>query len=85
MPSRSLELHVISPIFSWEYPGNQGIGCNEVSANDSANFLEFLKDLRGSKQFSKTFLVTASAGLFPFTGPDGSPVCIYILSLHFFD
>ncbi|MBW0470233.1 hypothetical protein O181_009948 [Austropuccinia psidii MF-1] len=30
----------------WEYPNFQGMGCNAVQENDSANFLKFLKVLR---------------------------------------
>ncbi|KAF9000580.1 chitinase [Hymenopellis radicata] len=32
--------------FDWEYPNRQGLGCNTINANDTANFLSFLQELR---------------------------------------
>ncbi|KZV67442.1 glycoside hydrolase family 18 protein [Peniophora sp. CONT] len=58
--------------FDWEYPGNQGIGCNAISPNDTANFLTFLQDFRASKQGSKLFL-TAASSLLPWVDENGDP------------
>lgn len=60
--------------FDWEYPNNQGIGCNLISPNDSANLLETFKELRASPKFGKDRILTAATGLLPFTGPDGTPM-----------
>lgn len=57
---------------SWEYPGNQGIGCNVISPNDTANFLEFLKELRQDPTGQKLVL-TAAAPISPWRGADGNP------------
>lgn len=35
--------------FDWEYPGMQGMGCNEINPDDTANFLLFLQELRGTQ------------------------------------
>ncbi|KAL4077337.1 glycoside hydrolase family 18 protein [Scleroderma yunnanense] len=48
----------------WEYPGKQGIGCNVVSSNDPANFLEFLKELR--QTLSPTVTLSAAVPLAPY-------------------
>lgn len=56
--------------YSWEYPGNQGIGCNTVSPNDTDNFLTLLQALR--EELGPEFLLTASAPLNPWVGPDGT-------------
>ncbi|KAJ7591604.1 endochitinase [Mycena floridula] len=59
--------------FDWEYPGNQGIGCNIVAPNDTDNFLAFLQELRKTKAGSKLILSAAVAGR-PFIGSTGSPI-----------
>ncbi|KAK0204193.1 glycoside hydrolase family 18 protein [Desarmillaria ectypa] len=59
--------------FDWEYPNKDGIGCNVVSANDSANFLTFLQELRQDKIGSKLYL-SAAVGITPFAGSDGLPM-----------
>ncbi|KAJ6604071.1 glycoside hydrolase superfamily [Mycena sp. CBHHK59/15] len=56
---------------SWEYPGEQGIGCNVVAGDDSANFLAFLQEL---KQESPTLVLTAAVGTTPFIGADQQPM-----------
>ncbi|KZV65853.1 glycoside hydrolase family 18 protein [Peniophora sp. CONT] len=56
--------------FDWEYPGNQGIGCNTISPNDTSNFLSFLQELRATKQGSKLFL-TAASSLLPWVDENG--------------
>ena len=60
-------------IFSWEYPGNQGIGCNIVSANDTTNFLSFLQELR-QDPVGKDMILTAATSSLPWHGPDGTPL-----------
>ncbi|KLO18737.1 glycoside hydrolase [Schizopora paradoxa] len=59
--------------FDWEYPGRQGIGCNAISPNDTANFLTFLQELRKT-EVGKKLTLTAAVSLNPFAGPDGTPV-----------
>ncbi|KAK0449602.1 glycoside hydrolase family 18 protein [Desarmillaria tabescens] len=59
--------------FDWEYPNKDGIGCNVVSANDSANFLTFLQELRQDETGSKLYL-SAAVGITPFAGSDGEPM-----------
>jgi hypothetical protein len=58
---------------SWEYPARQGIGCNIVSSDDSANFLSFLQMLR-SQDGAESLILSAAVGLSPFVGPDDSPL-----------
>ncbi|TFK20366.1 endochitinase [Coprinopsis marcescibilis] len=58
--------------FDWEYPGNQGIGCNTISSQDSANFLLFLQELRRDPVGGK-LIVTAAAATVPFYGSNGRP------------
>lgn len=60
-------------ICSWEYPNTQGIGCNVISPNDSANFLTFLRELRDDP-VGADIIVSAAVGLTPFVGPDGTPL-----------
>ncbi|KAK0206906.1 glycoside hydrolase family 18 protein [Desarmillaria ectypa] len=57
--------------FDWEYPGRQGIGCNTLSTNDTANFLAFLKELR-EDPIGANLTLSAAASIAPFTGPDGT-------------
>jgi len=56
----------------WEYPNKQGIGCNTISSDDTANFLEFLKELRAS-DLPKDAIVTAATSITPFVDASGSP------------
>ncbi|KAF7352493.1 Glycoside hydrolase family 18 protein [Mycena venus] len=58
--------------FDWEYPASQEIGCNTMNANDAANFLAFIQELRADPVGSKLVLSTASA-IFPFTNRRGNP------------
>ena len=55
---------------SWEYPGNQGIGCNAINANDTTNFLLFLQELR-KDSVGKNLILTAATSIFPWLGPSG--------------
>nr|GAT54843.1 glycoside hydrolase family 18 protein [Mycena chlorophos] len=59
--------------FDWEYPARQGLGCNVVSSEDSANFLSFLQQLRGTSA-GKNLILTAPVSLTPFIGSDGEPM-----------
>ncbi|KAI6021717.1 glycoside hydrolase family 18 protein [Pisolithus microcarpus] len=49
--------------FDWEYPGKQGAGCNIVSSNDTANFLEFITELR---QQAPNLTLSAAVSILPF-------------------
>ncbi|SJL02393.1 related to endochitinase [Armillaria ostoyae] len=57
--------------FDWEYPGKQGIGCNALNTNDTANFLAFLKELR-EDPIGANLTLSAAASIAPFTGSDGT-------------
>ncbi|KAI9458902.1 chitinase [Lactarius psammicola] len=59
--------------FDWEYPNKQGIGCNLLSADDSANFLSFLQTLR-NQDGAKDLIISAAVSITPFVGPDGNPM-----------
>ncbi|KAK7062037.1 chitinase [Favolaschia claudopus] len=58
--------------FDWEYPGSQGIGCNTISSDDTANFLDFLQELRADPVGAKLILSAATA-ISPFADSDGNP------------
>ncbi|KAG2338912.1 glycoside hydrolase family 18 protein [Suillus weaverae] len=58
--------------FDWESPNNQGIGCNTINVNDTANFLAFLQELRHNPVAAKLTL-SAAVGLTPFFDATGSP------------
>ena len=60
-------------IHSWESPGLQGIGCNLLSKDDSANFLSFLKTLRSQNGASR-LIISAAVSITPFVGADGKPL-----------
>ncbi|KAI0320490.1 glycoside hydrolase family 18 protein [Amylostereum chailletii] len=59
--------------FDWEYPNKQGIGCNALSPNDSANFLSFLQELR-SMDGGQSLVLSAAVSVTPFAGADGTPM-----------
>lgn len=48
------------------------MGCNVISNNDTANFLELLKIVR--QQAPEGFKLTAAVGITPWNGPDGNPL-----------
>ncbi|KAK2058009.1 family 18 glycosyl hydrolase [Colletotrichum caudatum] len=56
--------------FDWEYPNRQGLGCNTINANDTANFALFLQELR-QKQPKQLYL-TAATSLFPWNDAAGA-------------
>ncbi|KDQ55696.1 glycoside hydrolase family 18 protein [Jaapia argillacea MUCL 33604] len=58
--------------FDWEYPGNQGIGCNVISPNDTSNFLSFLQELRSDPVGAKLVL-SAATSIVPFYNSSGKP------------
>ncbi|KAF7355619.1 Chitinase [Mycena sanguinolenta] len=58
--------------FDWEYPNIQGIGCNAINVNDTANFLAFIQELRKHPVGSKLIL-SAATSLSPFADADGNP------------
>ncbi|KAJ7698638.1 glycoside hydrolase family 18 protein [Mycena rosella] len=60
--------------FDWEYPGRTtGLSCNTMNPDDSANFLSFLQELRGTPG-GENLVLTAAVGITPFYGPDGEPM-----------
>ena len=69
----SFHIFIYSSIHSWEYPAKQGIGCNIVSPNDTANFLLFLQTLR-AQDGAQNMRITAAVSIVPFVGPDGTPL-----------
>jgi chitinase len=64
---------IIRLFCSWEYPNKQGIGCNIVSVDDSANFLSFLQTLR-SQDGAQDLIISAAVSITPFVGSDGNPM-----------
>ncbi|EJD03469.1 chitinase [Fomitiporia mediterranea MF3/22] len=58
--------------FAWNYPGFQGIGCNTISPNDTANLLSTLQELRNTENGS-SLILTAATRLVPFTDETGQP------------
>ena len=70
---RSFIFFNCSGTHSWEFPGQQGIGCNVVSANDSANFLLFLQTFR-CQDGAQNLILSAAVTTTPFVGPDGTPL-----------
>lgn len=58
--------------FDWEFPGVQGIGCNVVNPNDTANYLAFLQEFRATVSGKKT-TISATTPLLPFRDTNGQP------------
>ncbi|GLB34074.1 putative glycoside hydrolase family 18 protein [Lyophyllum shimeji] len=58
--------------FDWEYPNNQGIGCNAVSPSDTANFLAFIQLLRADP-IGKTLILSVATATVPFLDANGNP------------
>ena len=63
---------LVDILSSWEFPGVQGIGCNEFDPQDTNNFLAFLQELRTTTTGKK---LTLSAAVFdtPWADATGSP------------
>ncbi|KAG0692802.1 glycoside hydrolase family 18 protein, partial [Suillus ampliporus] len=59
--------------FDWESPNDQGIGCNIISVNDTANFLAFLEELR-QNPVGANLTLSAAVGLTPFFDATGNPL-----------
>jgi len=62
--------------FDWEYPNAAGIGCNQFSKEDSANYLKFLQALRRRlrKNGLDHIIMSASVSLAPFLDENGVPM-----------
>ncbi|KAL0570536.1 hypothetical protein V5O48_011418 [Marasmius crinis-equi] len=58
--------------FDWEYPNRQGVGCNAVNKDDTANFLSFLQELRKDPVGAKMVLSTATS-IQPWNDTNGTP------------
>jgi len=58
--------------FDWEYPAKQGIGCNTISPQDTANFLILLQMLRTNPATSGLIL-SAATSITPFADSTGLP------------
>ncbi|KAF8732608.1 hypothetical protein AX14_004156 [Amanita brunnescens Koide BX004] len=57
--------------FDWEYPNKQGMGCNVISPDDTANYLSFLTKLRTA--LGPNVKLSAAVGITPWAGSDGTP------------
>lgn len=58
--------------FSWEFPGLQGIGCNELDPDDTNNFLSLLQELRNST-FGEKLILSAAVLDTPWVDSTGTP------------
>ncbi|OAX39729.1 glycoside hydrolase family 18 protein [Rhizopogon vinicolor AM-OR11-026] len=58
--------------FDWEYPNHQGIGCNTISPNDTANFLSLLQELRQDPT-GASITLSAAVSISPFADSNGNP------------
>ncbi|KAL0565189.1 hypothetical protein V5O48_016839 [Marasmius crinis-equi] len=58
--------------FDWEYPASQGIGCNTINANDTANFIAFLEGLR-KDPIGENLILTAATPITPYNDTSGNP------------
>ncbi|KAK7052982.1 hypothetical protein VNI00_004303 [Paramarasmius palmivorus] len=56
----------------WEYPAKQGIGCNTINKDDTANFLSFLQELRVNPA-AATYEISAAVGINTFIDGAGNP------------
>lgn len=71
-----------------EYPAREGAICNTVSPNDSANYLQLLKELRAQMDLefpSKHKLLTAAVRVQPFDGTNGKPMSNVAAYVPYFD
>ncbi|KAF5353706.1 hypothetical protein D9758_008618 [Tetrapyrgos nigripes] len=58
--------------FDWEYPNRQGLGCNVLNPDDTANFIAFLKELRQDPVGAKLDL-SAAVSITPYVDASGNP------------
>ncbi|OAX39728.1 glycoside hydrolase family 18 protein [Rhizopogon vinicolor AM-OR11-026] len=58
--------------FDWEYPNHQGIGCNTISSDDTANFLSLLQVLRQDSK-GDSITISAAVSISPFVDSNGNP------------
>ncbi|KAG0708627.1 glycoside hydrolase family 18 protein [Suillus ampliporus] len=56
----------------WEYPNRQGVGCNTINVNDTANLLEFLQELR-QNPVGANLTLSAAVSVTPFRDASGNP------------
>lgn len=66
------QYHLDGIDIDWEYPGQPGDPRNYVDANDTANFLEFLKLLRTT--LPPTARISAAVQTAPFADANGYPM-----------
>ncbi|CAA7268343.1 unnamed protein product [Cyclocybe aegerita] len=59
--------------FDWEFPYKPLLSCNVISKDDTANFLEFLRELKKDERGANLTL-TAAVPIKPFLGIDGNPL-----------
>lgn len=70
--SAALNVETFTSRVSWEFPGQQGIGCNTISNQDTPNFLSFLGELRAHPT-GKSLIITAAVPNSPWPDPNGNP------------
>ncbi|KAF9268383.1 glycoside hydrolase family 18 protein [Marasmius fiardii PR-910] len=58
--------------FDWEFPNLQALGCNVINANDTANYILFLEELR-SHPVGKDLIITSAVSMKPFNDASGNP------------
>ncbi|TFK61904.1 glycoside hydrolase [Pluteus cervinus] len=66
--------------FDWEYPGQGGIGCNQVTDDDPQNFMNFLQALR-KDPVGQNLILSAAVGVAPFTNSKTSDLTSFGESL----
>lgn len=66
----------------WEYPGGGGNDCNTVNPNDTANFLEFIKELR---QQAPGLSLSAAVPIKPFDDATGQPISGFAEQLNWIE
>ncbi|PIA14062.1 chitinase [Coemansia reversa NRRL 1564] len=73
----------------FEYPGRQGDSCHPFDSADTANFLEFVQELRQrlNSEFEDAKLITLATRFQPFDGPSGpmSDVSDFAGSVDYFN
>ncbi|KAF5317644.1 hypothetical protein D9758_018631 [Tetrapyrgos nigripes] len=58
--------------FDWEYLNRQGLGCNVIDPNDTANFVTFLKELR-QDPIGATLDLSAAVSITPYNDANKKP------------